>query len=366
VHKVTEPAHTGLKCKRPRFPFPTKGKGFASADGGTDMPFRLAETTDGSSHAQGISAENPHVGNTGHTGTQFRLQLRALWEHLPDDAGPTERLALLALFMLDNGGQDGVRIAQADLAELVGCSAKTIQRTLCKSARKDHVAVDPTFWGDDGTQTANSYAVLALPPVEAFGELDSARPTLRPIAKVHPPDNLTRGGDKVADQQKEIPEEKEIETEEGVDNPTDEDRAALAAAVREFEFPHQKSVPDPEPGSLPAKVRDRFGWRAYRDVLGVLESREGRAAPYAALPALQALLALPERWEGVPGAWFRGTFRNKAAAGPELPPDPLEARRLKLIALREQCVGNPERYGQLSRVIYELGREIVKEKARTA
>jgi hypothetical protein len=284
---------------------------------------------------------------------------------MPESLGPAERLTLLVLAALEQ--RDGEATpSHRKLGALVGHSAKSSQRATHKLARVDALAIEPCFWSDDHQQTSNSYAVLALPMTAA----------------VDPPDRLTRGRARVPDQQKEIPEEtvaarvSPVDNCPPVDDPTPEDRAALAAAARGLKFPKREKLPDPEPGSPLAEVQKRWGWDAYSDALDVVESPRARASPEAVAPALAELLRRPRDRIDTPGAYLRSALKRIAsgAGGPGLcatrppfapAPDSIAAKRLVLIGLRESCPPG-ERRCQLDLAIHEMSRELVRQMKQEA
>jgi len=309
----------------------------------------------------------------------LRAQMRQLIGYMPPGTNAAQRGALLALFMLDDGDEHGAVISHGDLGELGGYSASTSYRATKALEQGGHIASKPRFRaGEDHSQAANSYAVLAFEALERELVLDLDAP-----APDHPV-KMQGGLGSVTGQQKEISEDPVLPPAPPVDNncapvddPTPEDRAALAAAVRDLNFPKRENLPDPEPGSPCAEVLARWNWKAYSDVLDVLRSPLARGAPQAVPLAFEALLRRPRSSIDQPGAYLRGALKRIVQGGgpglrstrpaPDTPAPgsiaDLEMQLSKLRGLRDSCLGDPARYQQLNEALFRLGREILAQKA---
>lgn len=317
----------------------------------------------------------------------LKMQMRQFIGHMPPGTSPAQRGALLSLFAFDDS-DDGAVLSHADLGTLGGYSASTSHRATKALERDGHIASAPRFReGEDQSQAANSYAVLAFDAFE--------RELVVSIDAPAPPLKMLRGLSSVSNQQKEIPEKTVVREAAPVDNPppvdnpsseldpTPADRAALAVVGRALKFPQPETVPTPEPGSALDAVRKRWDWSGYGQVWQLLQSREGQSLAHVVAPALAALLRRPPDKVDNPAGYVRTTMRTMAKAGPGLyatrpaPDTPapgslaeLQLRFATLRGLRDSSVGDPERYGQLSQAVYKLGREIsachVAQKTRTA
>jgi hypothetical protein len=306
----------------------------------------------------------------------FKAQLRQLWGYLPPGSSAAERMALITLYAIDDGGEGGAVVSHADLGELSGFSPSTSYRATKALERAGYIASKPCFREDeDHSQTANSYAVLAFEALERELVVD--------LAPAHV--TMTRGRSVVSNQQKEIPEEtvaarvSPVDNCPPVDDLTPEDRAALAAVGRGLKFPEPENVPEPVRGSPLELVCARWGWPHYGQVWQLLQKREGQQLAHVAAPALAALLRRSAAQVPNPAGYVLGTMRTMAKAGPGLrsirpaPDTPapgslaeLELQFATLRGLRDSSVGDADRYGQLCIAVHELGRRIVARKAKAS